>query len=109
MEIPNVRNLLIRLLSETGIVGFWLYLSFMLSILGSIRRMFLSRKQVMVYASVAGLAIWISVLIRQFTLSTLTSPSIWISLGAVVGYAHHILDVPRQTQQENQLKQTIED
>jgi hypothetical protein len=71
--------------------------------------MFLSRKQVMVYASVAGLAIWISVLVRQFTLSTLTSPQIWISLGAVVGYAHHILDVPRQNQPESETKQEDED
>jgi O-antigen ligase len=95
--MPNVRNLLVRLLSETGIVGFWMYMAFMLSILGTVRRMFLSRKQVMVYASVAGLAILLSVLIRQLTLSTLTSPTIWISLGAVVGYAHHIMDVPSKT------------
>lgn len=107
--IPNVRNLLIRLLSETGIVGFWLYLGFMLSILGSIRRMFLSRKQVMVYASVAGLAIWVAVLMRQFTLSTLTSPSIWISLGAVVGYSHHILDVPRKSGETSAAEQESEE
>ena len=107
--IPNVRNLLIRLLSETGIVGFWLYLAFMLSILGSIRRMFLSRKQVMVYASVAGLTIWIAVLIRQFTLSTLTSPIIWVSLGAVVGYAHHILDMPKAVEESEQIETIKED
>lgn len=107
--IPNVRNLLVRLLSETGIIGFWLYIAFMLSILGSIRRMFLSRKQVMVYASVAGLTIWIAVLIRQFTLSTLTSPVIWVSLGAVVGYAHHILDVPKLLEKTNQLEENGED
>jgi hypothetical protein len=65
--------------------------------------MFLSRKQVMVYASVAGLTIWIAVLIRQLTLSTLTSPIIWVSLGAVVGYAHHILDAPKQLQESNKL------
>jgi hypothetical protein len=102
--MPNVRNLLVRLLSETGIVGFWMYMAFMLSILGTIRRMFLSRKQVMVYASVAGLAIWLSVLIRQLTLSTLTSPVIWISLGAVVGYAHHILDAPQSENLEDEVE-----
>jgi hypothetical protein len=102
--MPNVRNLLVRLLSETGIVGFWMYIVFMLSILGTVRRIFLSRKQVMVYASVAGLAIWLSVLIRQLTLSTLTSPTIWISLGAVVGYAHHIMDAPQQADIENEVE-----
>jgi hypothetical protein len=109
MVMPNVRNLLVRLLSETGIFGFWAYMAFMFAILGTVRRMFLSRKQVMVYASVAGLSIWLSVLIRQLTLSTLTSPTIWISLGAVVGYSHHILDVPRQTGKTSETEQGNED
>ena len=92
--IPNVRNLIVRLLSETGFVGLWLYFAFMLSILGSIRKMFLSRRKLMIYASVAGLIIWPASILRQFTLSTLTAPVMWISLGMVVGYAHHVLDVP---------------
>lgn len=92
--IPNVRNLIVRLLSETGFIGLWLYFTFMISILGSIRKMFLSRRKLMIYASVAGLIAWPSAVLRQFTLSTLTSPVIWISLGMVVGYAHHVLDVP---------------
>lgn len=98
--IPNVRNLYIRLLSETGIIGFWLYMGFMFSILAGIRRMFISRKLIMVYVSVAGLLIWLAVMIRQFTLSTLTSPTIWLSLGMVVGYAHHILERPHQPEEE---------
>jgi hypothetical protein len=102
--MPVVRNMFVRLLSETGIMGFWLYVIFMLSILGTVRRMFLSRKQVMVYASVAGLAIWLSVMIRLLTTSTLTSPTIWISLGAVVGYAHHIMDAPQQADIENEVE-----
>ena len=86
--------MLIRLLSETGFLGFWLYLTFMISILGSIRKMFLSRRTLMVYASVAGLTAWPAIILRQFTLSTLTAPVIWVSLGMVVGYAHHVLEAP---------------
>ncbi|MEJ2486373.1 MAG: O-antigen ligase family protein [Anaerolineales bacterium] len=102
-EIPNVRNLIIRLLSETGFLGFWFYLAFMLSVLGSIRQMFLSRRKLMIYASVAGLTAWPAIILRQFTLSTLTSPVIWISLGMVVGYAHHVLESPakRNVQKES--------
>ncbi len=95
--IPNVRNLIIRLLSETGIIGFWFYLAFNISILGSIRKMFLSRKKLMVFASVAGLTAWPAIILRQFTLSTLTAPVIWVTLGMVVGYAHHVLDVPEKS------------
>ena len=100
--IPNVRNLIIRLLSETGILGFMMYLFFNVSILGSIRKMFLSRRKLMVYASVAGLTAWSAIILRQFTLSTLTAPVIWVSLGMVVGYAHNVLDVPSaQKEKEN--------
>ncbi len=103
-EIPNVRNLIIRLLSETGFLGFWFYLVFMLSVLGSIRQMFLSRRKLMIYASVAGLTAWPAIILRQFTLSTLTSPVIWISLGMVVGYAHHVLESPaKPTVQEESI------
>ena len=52
----------------------------------------------MVYASVAGLTAWPAILLRQFTLSTLTSPVIWISLGMVVGYAHHVLNKHKATE-----------
>jgi hypothetical protein len=97
-EIPNVRNLIIRLLSETGIIGFWFYLAFNISILGSIRKMFLSRKKLMVFASVAGLTAWPAIILRQFTLSTLTAPVIWVTLGMVVGYAHHVLDAPENSE-----------
>jgi O-antigen ligase len=97
-EIPNVRNLIIRLLSETGIIGFWFYLAFNISILGSIRKMFLSRKKLMVFASVAGLTAWPAIILRQFTLSTLTAPVIWVTLGMVVGYAHHVLDTPENAE-----------
>jgi O-antigen ligase len=97
--IPNVRNMVIRLISETGFIGFWLYLTFMLSVLASIRKMFLSRKPLMVYASVAGLTAWPAVILRQFTLSTLTSPVMWISLGMVVGYAHHVLNTTRKDEE----------
>ncbi len=94
--IPNVRNMITRLLSETGFIGLWLYITFMISILGSIRKMFLSRRRLMVYASVAGLIAWPAVILRQFTLSTLTSPVMWISLGMVVGYAHYVLEIPKK-------------
>lgn len=90
--IPNVRSLMIRLLAETGFIGFWMYLAFLLSILGSIRKMFLSGRKLLVFASIAGLAAWCAVVLRQFTLSSLTAPVIWTSLGMVVGYAHHTLE-----------------
>lgn len=85
--MPNVRSQFIRLLSETGIIGFWLYIAFMFSILGSIRKMLHSGRKLMIYTSVAGLTAWLAIMLRHFSQSTFTSPVIWITLGMVVGCA----------------------
>lgn len=90
--MPNVRNLYIRFLSETGIVGFWLYLAFMLSILGTIRKMFLSHRKPLVFIAAAGMTAWASIALRQMTQSTLTSPLIWTMIGMIVGFAHASVD-----------------
>ncbi len=86
--MPNVRNMYVRFLSETGIVGFWLYLAFMISILGSIRKMALSNRMSLAFVAAAGMTAWASIALRLMTQSTLTSPVIWTMLGMVVGYAN---------------------
>jgi tetrahydromethanopterin S-methyltransferase subunit C len=62
----------------------------------------------MVFASVAGLTAWPAIILRQFTLSTLTAPVIWVTLGMVVGYAHHVLDAPDQSGVPDQLEESKE-
>lgn len=100
--MPNVRSQYIRLLSETGLIGFWLYIAFMGSILGSIRKMFLSGRKLLVYASIAGLTAWLAIMLRQFTQSSFTSPVIWITLGMVVGYAQQVPDTTGKSEAQKE-------
>lgn len=94
--MPNVRNMYARFLSETGIIGFWLYLAFMLSILGGIRKMFLSGQTSLVFVAVGGMTAWSAIALRQLTLSTLTSPVIWTMIGIMVGYTRQLAHDPEQ-------------
>ena len=86
--IPNIKNLYVRLLAETGLVGFWFYIAFYFSILASIWKLIRSKLVFPRFVGTAGLFIWITIAMRNFTQDSLTFPVMWVSLGLVVGFAH---------------------
>jgi len=83
--IPNIKNLYIRLLAETGLPGFWFFLAFMVSFLGIIRRQYISAKPTLQFVAIAGLFLWLGLLIRNLTQDSLTFPIMWVSLGIIAG------------------------
>jgi hypothetical protein len=84
---PNIKNLYIRLLAETGLPGFWLFIVLMLSFLGFVRRLYLSGQPFQRQAAIAGLFIWVSLALRNLTQDSLTFPIMWVSLGIIAGLA----------------------
>ena len=90
-NIPNIKNLYVLLLAETGLLGFWLFIGFNLSILAAARMLLKKETVVLKYIGAAGLFIWLAVAIRNFTQDSLNFPVMWVSLGMLVGYAHHML------------------
>jgi O-antigen ligase len=88
--IPNIRNLYLRLLAETGIVGFWAFIAFYLSLLGGVARLLRHQELPFRYIGTAGLFIWLAVAIRNLTQDSFAFPIMWVSLGIVVGYANLI-------------------
>ena len=82
---PNPKNLYIRLLAETGLPGFALFLIFQLSILGSILPALHSQSNVNRFTGVSGLFSWIAIVLYCFTQDTLATPNLWINLGILVG------------------------
>ena len=85
-SIPNIKNLYLLLLAETGLPGFWLFIAFYLSILGGILPLLSNRDQSLRYIGIAGLFIWLAAGLRNMTQDSLTFPVMWVSLGIVVGY-----------------------
>lgn len=86
--IPNIKNLYLLLLAETGLPGFWLFIAFYLSILGGVIRLLSSKQMQVKFIGIAGLFIWLAVALRNLTQDSLTFPVMWVSLGMIVGYAN---------------------
>ncbi len=85
--IPNIKNLYVRLLAETGLPGFWLFTAFFLSFLAVIRRMAISKDEFLRFVAMAGLFAWVGVGLRNFTQDSFTFPIMWVTLGIIIGLA----------------------
>ena len=82
---PNVKNLYIRLLSETGILGFWSFISLFLLLLGKIMGLLRSKRRELAFLAAASLLAWLSIVMLGFTQDSLAMPTIWLPLGVLMG------------------------
>jgi O-antigen ligase len=83
---PNPKNMYVRLLAETGLVGFWLFMTFLISILGRIVHRLKSRDVTSKFVGTAGLFAWIAVAMVNFTQDSFTFPFMWVVLGMILGF-----------------------
>jgi O-antigen ligase len=82
---PNPKNLYVRLLAETGLIGLFLFLAFQFHVLGDILGL-LHRKDLWVrFAVVAGVFAWLAITFYNFTQDSLATPNIWLVPGILVG------------------------
>jgi hypothetical protein len=84
---PNTKNLYIRLLAETGIVGFWLFVSFYLHLLGKLLSLLQSRRKELVFVGMASLLAWFSIVALGLSQDSLAMFNIWMPLGILIGIA----------------------
>ncbi|HRJ75333.1 MAG TPA: hypothetical protein PLX90_05005, partial [Anaerolineales bacterium] len=84
-------NLYIRLLAETGIIGFFLFLAFQFHVLGDMLSL-LKQNQIWTrFAVIAGVFAWLAVTFYNFTQDSFTTPNIWLVSGIMVGLSTNIL------------------
>jgi O-antigen ligase len=84
---PNPKNLYVRLLAETGLIGFFLFIAFQFHILGDMLNL-LRRDERFAwarFAAVAGVFAWLAITFYNFTQDSLTTPNIWLVPGILVG------------------------
>jgi O-antigen ligase len=87
LTYPNNKNLYIRLLAETGIVGLWLFISFYLLLLGKVFTLLRSKRKELVFVGTASLLAWFAIVALGLSQDSLAMLNIWMPFGILVGMA----------------------
>lgn len=82
-EIPNSKNLWVRLLAENGIIGLALFLSFIATILQSCRHLRDNSSSITKTMGLMGLFVILGLLAEGFSIDSFALPYYWISFGLV--------------------------
>jgi len=82
---PNPKNMYVRLLAETGLIGFILFIAFLFSVLGDALKFLQSRTSFARYLGIAGLFSWIAIALYNATQDSFATPNIWINFGILTG------------------------
>jgi O-antigen ligase len=82
---PNAKNMYVRLLAETGLLGFILFIAFLFSILGNSLQALQPNTTLARYLGVAGLFSWIAIALYNATQDSFATPNIWINFGILIG------------------------
>jgi O-antigen ligase len=82
---PNPKSMYMRLLAETGLFGFFLYLAFQFYVLGETLSLLRRAETWARFAAVAGVFAWLAVTFYNFTQDSLATPNIWLVLGIAAG------------------------
>ncbi|GAB4502534.1 MAG: hypothetical protein Fur0035_20880 [Anaerolineales bacterium] len=87
---PNPKNLIVRLLAETGLIGFSLFAAFWLSLLAE--ALALLRKSGSARAlGLAGLFTLAALALQAFSQDSLALPELWLNLGVLAGLSANLM------------------
>jgi hypothetical protein len=86
---PNTKNLWIRLLAETGMIGFTSFLAWVVCFVAGAASLARNRKRLPKMLGLAGLLAAIALVGEGFSLDSFALPQLWISFGLVTaGFMH---------------------
>ncbi len=80
-QFPNPKNLWVRLLAETGIVGFSIFISWLLLLALGAWAVMKRGKGLITIFGVGGLLAILAQILEGFSLDTFALPQLWIMLG----------------------------
>ena len=83
-ELPNIKNLWVRLLAETGILGFFSFLTFLLVIFWSGNYLVNSRKDLSQNLGFSAILVCLAMLGEGFSLDTFALPYTWLIFGMCI-------------------------
>lgn len=86
-DYPNPKNLYVRLLAETGLVAFALFVVFYLSLLADGLGLLRESAPAARWLAAAGLFAFAAIVLQGFSQDSFAMPEIWINLGLLAGAA----------------------
>ena len=86
-QFPNPKSLWIRLLSETGLIGFLVFLSWLSVMAAAAYKLYTRGTPLVSMVGLAGLLALIAQAIEGFSLDTFALPQLWITLGLITAVA----------------------
>ena len=89
---PNPKSMYIRLLAETGLIGLFVFIAFLFSVLGDALHILQSQTTVGRYLGIAGVFSWFAITLYNVTQDSFATPNIWINFGILVGMTAFLRD-----------------
>ena len=89
---PNPKNMYIRLLAETGLIGLFVFIAFLFSVLGDALHALQFKTTVGRYLGIAGIFSWFAVALYNVTQDSFATPNIWMNFGILVGMTAFLHD-----------------
>lgn len=89
---PNPKNLYVRLLAETGLIGFFSFLAFQFSVLGDALLALRQKKMLWQFLGVASIFTWLALVFYNMTQDSFAIPNLWINLGVLAGISAFALE-----------------
>ena len=86
-DYPNPKNLYVRLLAETGLVAFMLFVAFYLALLADALGLMRQTAPAARWLAAAGLFAYAAIALQGFSQDSFAMPEIWINLGLLAGAA----------------------
>ena len=80
----NIKSLWVRILAETGLVGFSIYLSWLIMLLSAFVRVLRDGKGMHAVLGLAGIFVIVALPAEGFSIDSFALPYLWISLGLAV-------------------------
>ena len=96
---PNPKNMYLRLLAETGLAGFIVFMAFLFSVLGDSLKALQSKMTLARYLGIAGLFSWIAIALYNATQDSFATPNIWLNLGVLVGITACTTELKKPSQE----------
>jgi O-antigen ligase len=81
---PNPKNMYVRILAESGLLGFSFFLAFLFGLLGDALS-FLRKPGLLRFLGIAVLCSWLAIALYNITQDSFATPNIWVNLGILVG------------------------